>query len=380
MIYFPFIQHNNTVKDMVDLGITTVVAAGDSAPDLGGGNSCHFSPTHPDAIRAGALQNGGPYSITINGKKSVYIEGSGSNDKAPDSNFGECIDIWAPGHEIMGASNTGEYEEVMMSGTSVAAAFVSGAATHFLEEFDGRVPNTLTQWPGRLKEKMIVRSEQGSLGDLGHSTTSVKALQTTVSVCLTDDDCNGVTCMPDGSCGNIQEFFNRKGIPASAFKPSPPPTPKPVRYVVSEPQPVPPEILNNILAREGIPVTDSPTPAPPEQKSACREVSSHFHVEKAFGVLEININPIPDTGIMAPRWSNACSNIDAGECSWFVTGQNEYWSGTVPSGESVYTMDSGQLGTGSHPWPDQQGFAYRVCKAPDASSDCQAFGDISKSS
>ena len=95
---------------MVDLGIATITAAGDSAPDLGGGNSCHFSPTHPDAIRVGALQNGGPYSITINGKRSVYIEGSGFNDKAPDSNFGECIDIWAPGHEITGASNTGEYD------------------------------------------------------------------------------------------------------------------------------------------------------------------------------------------------------------------------------------------------------------------------------
>jgi len=313
----------NTVKDMVDLGIATVVAAGDSAPDLGGGNSCHFSPTHPDAVRVGALQNGGPYSITINGNRSVYIEGSGSNDKAPDSNFGECIDIWAPGHEIMGASNTGEYDEVMMSGTSVAAGFVSGAATHFLEEFDGRVPNAQTQWPGRLKEKMIRRGEQGSLGDLGHTTVKNLALQTTVSVCITDDDCNGVTCMPDGSCGNIQEFFSSKGIPASAFKPSPPPTPKPVRYVVSEPQPVSPETLNNILAREGIPVTESPTPAPPEQKSSCREVSSNFHVEQAYGDIEIDINPIPNTGGLTPRWSYGVNKIGSK-----ISGYKLYNTGT----------------------------------------------------
>lgn len=41
-------------------------------------------------------------------------------------------------------------------------------------------------------------------------------------------------------------------------------------------------------------------------------------------------------------------------------------------------MDGGHLGTGSYPWPDEQGFAYRVCRAPDASSDCTFVGDISK--
>ena len=66
-------------------------------------------------------------------------------------------------------------------------------------------------------------------------------------------------------------------------------------------------------------------------------------------------------------------------CAWFVTGQNDYWSETVPSGESVYTMDDGHLGTGPYPWPDEQGFAYRVCRASDASSDCTTVGDISKS-
>ena len=45
-----------TVEDVVALGYTTIIAAGDSSPglELGGGNSCHFSPTHPDAIRVGA--------------------------------------------------------------------------------------------------------------------------------------------------------------------------------------------------------------------------------------------------------------------------------------------------------------------------------------
>jgi len=310
------------------LGYATITAAGDSASGLGGGNSCHFSPTHPDAIRVGALQNGGPYAITIDGKRSMYMEGSGFNDKAPDSNFGECIDIWAPGHEIMGASNTGEYDEVMMTGTSVAAAFVSGSATHFLEEIDGRVANTQTLWAGRVKDKMIRRGEYG-LGDLGHGTRKNLGLQTTVSVCITNDDCPGAsTCMMDGACGNMEEIWSRKGIPASAFKPSPPPTPKPTRFAVSAPGPVPLETLNAMLGRAGIPVTESPTPAPIERMSVCREVSSNFHVDTNQGWIEINANPSgsgpytnPNT-VAAPRWSNACSKLSGspGDCAWFVTG------------------------------------------------------------
>ena len=376
----------NTVKDVVDLGYATVVAAGDSAPGLGGGNSCHYSPTHPDAIRVGALQNGGAYSITINGKKSMYIEGSGLNDKAPDSNYGECIDIWAPGDEIVGASNTGAYDEVMMSGTSVAAAFVSGAATHFLEEFDGLVANTQTQWGSRVKEKMIARSERG-LGDLGHSTTNDLSLQTTASMCQKNSDCNSGTCLPDGACGDMNKFFSMKGLSPSAFKPSPPPTPKPVRYVVSEPVPLPTMQLNAILSRWDMPTvaaTSPPSTSPVlGRDSACRGIHVPFFIKPVYptneaGWIEINVNPLgtgktanPDT-VSAPRWSNACSRIGSpGDCAWFVTaGQDNYWS-TIVGGESYYEDESGQT-------ESENGFAYRVCKATDADSDCGTNGDIGR--
>lgn len=92
-----------TVEDVVALGYTTIIAAGDSSPglELGGGNSCHFSPTHPDAIRVGALSNGGAYAINIDNEIISFDSGSGRNPKAPDSNFGECVDIWAPGRSTL---------------------------------------------------------------------------------------------------------------------------------------------------------------------------------------------------------------------------------------------------------------------------------------
>jgi len=43
------------------------------------GNACHYSPYHPSAITVGSL---------------LDDSGDGANDKAPTSNYGECIDVW----------------------------------------------------------------------------------------------------------------------------------------------------------------------------------------------------------------------------------------------------------------------------------------------
>ena len=84
------------------------------------GNACHYSPRHPSAITVGALADD---ATTGN------PAGKGRNLKTSSSNYGSCIDIWAPGEAITGASNEGEFDRTVMSGTSVSAAFVSGAST-----------------------------------------------------------------------------------------------------------------------------------------------------------------------------------------------------------------------------------------------------------
>ena len=80
-----------------------MIAAGDND-----GNACHYSPATPTTIRVGAL-------------KDMGLMTNGTNPKTSTSNYGECIDIWAPGEAIVGASSTGEYDTTIMSGTSVAA-------------------------------------------------------------------------------------------------------------------------------------------------------------------------------------------------------------------------------------------------------------------
>jgi subtilisin family serine protease len=182
---------DKAAEDLVALGYTVVVAAGDYA-----GNSCHYSPSTADAIRVGALKDAGLHGTPGAG---------GFNEKTDTSNFGQCIDIWAPGEDIVGA-NEEDWGTVTMSGTSVAAAFVSGTITQFLEEvLSSETPQEM--FPLRAKDKMLTRSERDALGDVGVYGTD-RVLQTTSSPCLSNIHCEAPkVCLYDGACGILSDYF-----------------------------------------------------------------------------------------------------------------------------------------------------------------------------
>lgn len=174
---------DQVVQDMTDVGYTVVIAAGDQAD-----NACFYSPYHESAITVGALQD----------------HPEGFNDKTATTNYGECIDLWAPGEDIVGASNAGEYEAALMSGTSVASAFVAGAAALFLQEIHME-ECTLEEFSARVKEKIMLRAEVNVLGDIGQGSPNLN-VQTTSSRCLINSHCQaGLTCLRDGSCANLSK-------------------------------------------------------------------------------------------------------------------------------------------------------------------------------
>ncbi len=99
----------DAIDDAVNAGIVVVVAAGNSALD-----ACEQTPAYvSSAVTTGA---------------------SNMDDTRADfSNFGDCVDIYAPGVDIVSAYYTGDDEYAYASGTSMAAPHIAGVAALYLE-------------------------------------------------------------------------------------------------------------------------------------------------------------------------------------------------------------------------------------------------------
>lgn len=105
---------DDAVKKSADSGVFYAVAAGNS-----GANACNYSPA-----RAG----------TNNGVMTVAATDSNDNE-ASWSNYGSCVDIWAPGVSILSTKNGGG--ATTMSGTSMASPHVGGGGALYLSSNTG---------------------------------------------------------------------------------------------------------------------------------------------------------------------------------------------------------------------------------------------------
>ncbi len=100
---------DTAVKKSIDSGVSYTVAAGGSNSDPGNSSPQRVS----QAICVGAL--------------------TPTDTKAPSSNFGPLVDIWAPGVNIPSAWNTGDTATATLSGSSMAAPHAAGVAARYLE-------------------------------------------------------------------------------------------------------------------------------------------------------------------------------------------------------------------------------------------------------
>jgi subtilisin family serine protease len=110
---------DNAVSNAISAGVTFAIAAGNSNRD-----ACRFSPARvPAAITVGATTS--------------------TDARASYSNYGSCLDLFAPGSSITSAWYTSNSATNTISGTSMATPHVAGVAALYLDAHQGASPGTV---------------------------------------------------------------------------------------------------------------------------------------------------------------------------------------------------------------------------------------------
>lgn len=183
------------VAKAVSNGISVIVAAGNE-----NANACNYSPARePSAITVGATTT--------------------SDARASYSNYGKCLDLFAPGSSITSNWYTSDFAFSILNGTSMAAPHVAGMTALLLESSPGITPAQVSDLikttattskvasagvgsPNLLLYTLGGNSGGGTLPNtltisvnslIGSGSTARKGWQATVSVSVKDSNGNLVS-------------------------------------------------------------------------------------------------------------------------------------------------------------------------------------------
>jgi subtilisin family serine protease len=112
---------DDAINNSINAGVVYTVAAGNEELD-----ACNSSPSRiPEVLTIGAA--------------------NASDQVAWFSNYGNCLDLFAPGLNILSAWNTGDSSSMVQSGTSMASPFVAGVSALYLESNPQASPSMVAE-------------------------------------------------------------------------------------------------------------------------------------------------------------------------------------------------------------------------------------------
>lgn len=159
----PSIAVDDAVRNAIAGGVTVVVAAGNETVD-----ACGVSPARtPQAVTVG--------SSTAADARSRF------------SNFGLCLDLFAPGSTITSAGIDSNADTAVMSGTSMASPHVAGVAAQILERTPGMTPAAVAAAiVGNATSGKVNDTRPGSPNRLLHAVFNPPRIQITGPVVFPD--------------------------------------------------------------------------------------------------------------------------------------------------------------------------------------------------
>lgn len=139
---------NSALASMISAGVQTSVSAGNNSAD-----ACTRSP----ASTASA--------VTVAASTSA-------DSRASYSNYGSCVDIFAPGSNIRSASYASTTGATTMSGTSMAAPHAAGVLALLLQQQPGLSAQQLRDWLVNISTRSIVTNALSANAHLVYSVAT----------------------------------------------------------------------------------------------------------------------------------------------------------------------------------------------------------------